>query len=62
MTVENSTNNKPVIQVTKDALPACCPPKEQEHWNQHPRIYLDLKTGAQAACPYCGNRFELAQE
>ena len=49
---------KKVIKVAKESLPACCPPKEQEHWNLHPRVYLPLKTG-QADCPYCGNHFEL---
>ncbi|MCW8877066.1 MAG: zinc-finger domain-containing protein [Kangiellaceae bacterium] len=55
----NTAASKPVLKVSKEALPACCPPKEQEHWNQHPRVYLELSDG-KASCPYCGNRFELA--
>lgn len=62
MTEASTTTKKAVIQVTKDSLPVCCPPKDQEHWNQHPRVYLSLKEGVVTACPYCGNRFELIQE
>jgi len=59
----NSTEqkqDKPVIKVTREDLPACCPPKDQEHWNMHPRVYLELTTDGGADCPYCGNHFELA--
>ena len=59
MTASEQQSDKPVIQVRKNDLPACCPPKDQEHWNQHPRVYLDLKSDGMADCPYCGNHFEL---
>ncbi|WP_444995445.1 zinc-finger domain-containing protein [Aliikangiella sp. IMCC44359] len=55
----NQKTHKQVIKVSKDALPACCPPKDQEHWNLHPRVYLDLKNAAGDDCPYCGNHFEI---
>ncbi|TQV87677.1 zinc-finger domain-containing protein [Aliikangiella coralliicola] len=61
VTSQSNNANKAVIKVAKDALPACCPPKDEEHWNQHPRVYLPLKTG-EADCPYCGNHFELEND
>lgn len=51
-----------VIKVTKDQLPACCPPKDQEHWNQHPRVYLEISRSESASCPYCGNKFVLEMD
>ena len=30
------------IQVEPAHLPACCPPPEQDGWDQHPRVYLQL--------------------
>jgi len=47
------------IFVSKDSLPACCPPKDQAHWNLHPRVYLALNKAGEADCPYCGNHFQL---
>lgn len=53
---------KNTIYLTKSKLPACCPPKDQAHWNQHPRVYLELKENGEANCPYCGNHFELQKD
>lgn len=50
---------KTTIKVSQDSLPACCPPKDQEHWNQHPRVYLEMSQTGEADCPYCGNHFKL---
>jgi uncharacterized Zn-finger protein len=62
MTETVKEKQKPVIKVSKDALPACCPPKDQAHWNMHPRVYLALDSTGAADCPYCGNHFELIKE
>lgn len=59
MNTTNENTKKRVYKVLKSELPACCPPKDQEHWNQHPRVYLDLKTNGEAHCPYCVNHFKL---
>jgi len=56
---ETEQNAPTPIKVTVSALPVCCPPKDQEHWNQHPRVYLELEKSNRASCPYCGNIFEL---
>ena len=53
---------KNTIHITKAKLPACCPPKDQAYWNQHPRVYLELNKAGQADCPYCGNHFELQKD
>ncbi len=47
-----------VIMVNSEQSSVCCPPKEQAHWNQHPRVYLDLSSQDQVSCPYCGNQFQ----
>ncbi len=60
MTAVEQENAKKIIEVSADSLPACCPPKDQAHWNQHPRVYLALDDGGKANCPYCGNQFVLA--
>ena len=59
---KESSNNNGTIKVSKNQLPACCPPKDQAHWNQHPRVYLELSESKTASCPYCGNKFELEAE
>lgn len=59
MTLMQDTQDKPIIEVTKEAFPICCPPKDQAHWNQHPRVYLNFGDEKQVDCPYCGNRFKL---
>lgn len=50
---------KKIITVKRSDLPACCPPKDQAVWNQHPRVYLPLEKTGRATCPYCGNQFQL---
>ena len=55
-----ATDARKTIKISQDELPACCPPKEEETWNQHPRVYIDLKQNGRGACPYCGNQFELS--
>lgn len=47
------------IKVTKDSLPACCPPDNAEVWNQHPRVYLAFDEKGRATCPYCGTPYQL---
>ncbi len=50
------------IKVNSNDLPACCPPKNQAHWNQHPRVYIELSKSGTGSCPYCGNCFELQDQ
>ncbi|TQV74905.1 zinc-finger domain-containing protein [Aliikangiella marina] len=62
MSEQQEQVTKPTILVTNADIPVCCPPKDQAHWNLHPRVYLDIESDGSADCPYCGNHFELQQE
>lgn len=46
--------------VSEKDLPVCCPLPGTVRWNSHPRVYLPLKPGMDATCPYCGAVFSLA--
>lgn len=46
--------------VSEKDLPVSCPLPETARWNSHPRVYLPLKPGIDATCPYCGAVFSLA--
>lgn len=47
------------IQVKSTELPLSCPRKDDEVWDKHPRVYLDLSKTGEATCPYCGTHYEL---
>ncbi len=49
--------DKPVIKVSPEELPVCCPLKAQECWNMHPRVYIKMDASGRGSCPYCGNQF-----
>jgi uncharacterized Zn-finger protein len=36
-----------------------CPNPKQALWSNHPRVYLDVASTGQAACPYCGTVYKL---
>ena len=46
--------------VSEKDLPVCCPLPDTVRWNSHPRVYLPLKPGIDAICPYCGAVFSLS--
>ena len=46
--------------VSANDLPVSCPLPETVRWNSHPRVYLPLKPGIDATCPYCGAVFSLS--
>lgn len=46
--------------VAEKDLPVSCPLPWTVRWNSHPRVYLPLKPGVDATCPYCGAVFSLA--
>lgn len=46
--------------VSEKDLPVSCPLPETVRWNSHPRVYLPLKPGTDATCPYCGAVFSLS--
>ena len=48
--------------VHRSDLPLSCPTPEMALWNSHPRVYLPIENepNGEAACPYCGSVFVLA--
>ncbi|WP_417542814.1 zinc-finger domain-containing protein [Methylophaga thalassica] len=41
-------------------LPLSCPMPDMSVWNAHPRVYLDIETKGEVACPYCSALFTLS--
>lgn len=42
-------------------LPLCCPLPRLALWDQHPRVYIPIRAGEDAVCPYCGTTFTLKE-
>ena len=38
-----------------------CPNSKSETWNQHPRVYLNIKKKEVVKCPYCGTIYKLKE-
>jgi len=49
-----------VVELGARDLPAFCPNPAMPLWSAHPRVFLELGTTGNAACPYCGTRYRLA--
>jgi len=47
------------VKVSRDQLPLSCPPRGEEVWNLHPRVYLPIEATGEAVCPYCSTRYLL---
>ncbi len=47
--------------ITQEQLPLCCPLPQECLWNAHPRVYLPIRPGGEARCPYCGTVYRLAE-
>ena len=47
------------VELDGPDLPAFCPNRQMPVWNSHPRVFLDVTTTGQAACPYCGTVYRL---
>jgi len=56
--VSAPANTVRIFEVTNHDLPLSCPGKFMTLWNMHPKVYLQFK-GDQAACPYCGAKYQL---
>jgi uncharacterized Zn-finger protein len=37
-----------------------CPNPKMPLWSNHPRVYIDVATTGECACPYCGTVYRLA--
>jgi uncharacterized Zn-finger protein len=59
----NVQTPKAVVEVTATDLQGpgvvFCPNPKQALWSNHPRVYLDVASTGQAACPYCGTVYKL---
>ncbi len=56
----NDTTKRPqAVKVSRDQLPASCPPRGDALWNRHPKVYLPLHEQPEAVCPYCSTRYVL---
>ena len=53
-------NTQKQVSVSRADLPLSCPMPDQKLWNAHPRIYLPIEDSGEAACPYCGTHYKLA--
>lgn len=49
------------IELDGEDLPASCPNKKMPLWSSHPKVFLDVTTTGQAACPYCGTQYKLKE-
>ena len=47
------------VKISRDQLPLSCPPRGEEVWNLHPRVYLPIEATGEAVCPYCSTRYLL---
>ena len=48
-----------IVELDEKDLPAHCPNPSMPLWSSHPRVFLDLAHGGEAACPYCGTVYRL---
>lgn len=59
----NVQTPKAVVEVTAADLQGpgvvFCPNPRQALWSTHPKVYLDVASTGQAACPYCGTVYKL---
>lgn len=54
-------NTEQRVQVSRADLPLSCPMPDEKLWNSHPRVYLPIEETGEAACPYCGAQYQLAE-
>lgn len=45
--------------VHKSDLPLSCPTAKMDAWDAHPKVYLDVESKGEVACPYCGAVYTL---
>lgn len=62
MNENNKQASDQIVRVSRAELPAYCPTEAMGLWNSHPRVYIALEESPAVNCPYCGTRFELAED
>ncbi len=55
-----SAQQRPIVVLQAEDLPAYCPNPSMPVWNHHPRVFLEVGADAPTLCPYCGTRYQLA--
>jgi uncharacterized Zn-finger protein len=50
-------NDPHTVELTERDLPLRCPPAGGAAWNQHPRVFLDVRQTGEATCPYCRTHY-----
>lgn len=58
-TDEKPVREMPVVTLQGKDLPAFCPNPAMPLWCSHPKVFLDVATTGEAACPYCGTIYRL---
>ena len=56
----SDVEDKPAVVVHSGDLPVFCPNPRMPLWSSHPRVFLDVASTGEVACPYCGTRYRLA--
>ncbi|MCD6045440.1 MAG: zinc-finger protein [Gammaproteobacteria bacterium] len=54
--------SKKHYDIDESDLPLCCPLPRLALWDQHPRVYIPIRSGDEAVCPYCGTTFTLKEK
>lgn len=49
-------------EVEKKDLPLSCPSVQDESWDAHPRVFLDIEETGEVLCPYCGAHYVLVDK
>lgn len=57
-----SSNMERRYLASEKDLPVSCPLPWTVRWNSHPRVYIPVRPGQDAVCPYCGALFSLVTE
>ena len=57
--IKGKAKQKNFRLVNKKELPFYCPPKEEENWNMHPKVFLVFDAQGKASCYYCSSKYEI---
>lgn len=54
-------NEVKLIKITEKDLPLQCPMPDMLKWNNHPRVFLQIKKAPnhEITCPYCSTVYQL---
>jgi uncharacterized Zn-finger protein len=61
--MSSATPAKSVVEVTAKDLQGpgvvACPNPKMALWCNHPRVFIDVASHGEGACPYCGTVYRL---